>query len=31
MNKEDQQKLLQETQLLMDIDHPNVVKLYEMF
>ncbi|CAD8200199.1 unnamed protein product [Paramecium octaurelia] len=31
MKKEDQQKLLQETQILMDIDHPNIVKLYEMY
>ncbi|CAD8053433.1 unnamed protein product [Paramecium sonneborni] len=31
LNKEDQEKLLEETSILMDIDHPNIVKLYEMF
>ncbi|CAD8125723.1 unnamed protein product [Paramecium sonneborni] len=31
MKKEDEERLLQETGILMDIDHPNIVKLYEIF
>ncbi|CAD8139837.1 unnamed protein product [Paramecium pentaurelia] len=31
LKKEDQEKLLEETSILMDIDHPNIVKLYEMY
>ncbi|CAD8141750.1 unnamed protein product [Paramecium pentaurelia] len=31
LKKEDQEKLLEETNILMDIDHPNIVKLYEMY
>ncbi|CAD8118042.1 unnamed protein product [Paramecium sonneborni] len=31
MKQEDQEKLLEETSILMDIDHPNIVKLYEIF
>lgn len=31
MKQEDQKKLLEETNILMDIDHANIVKLYEMY
>lgn len=31
MKEEDQERLLEETSILMDIDHPNIVKLYEIF
>jgi calcium-dependent protein kinase len=31
MKQEDQEKLIEETAILMDIDHPNIVKLYEIF
>ncbi|CAD8190994.1 unnamed protein product [Paramecium octaurelia] len=31
MKQEDEERLLEETAILMDIDHPNIVKLYEIF
>lgn len=31
MKAAEQEKLLLETAILMDIDHPNIVKLYEIF
>lgn len=31
MKKEDQDKLLEECSIMMEMDHPNIVKLFELY